>query len=141
MIRLGIVGCNYGRTVQLPAFRNDPRCIVVALAGTDRLRAAEIARASGIPTAFGNWEDLLKRSDIDAVAIATPPDVQPAIATRAFERDKAVFIEKPMAASLQDAAAMLQASRMGEQIAMIDFNFTEVMAWRKAKELIDAGAL
>ena len=33
MIRLGIVGCNYGRTVQLPAFRNDPRCTVVALAG------------------------------------------------------------------------------------------------------------
>ena len=35
MIRLGIVGTNYGRTVQLPAFRADPRCQVVALAGRD----------------------------------------------------------------------------------------------------------
>lgn len=141
MIRLGIVGSNYGRMVQLPAFRNDPRCVVMALAGTDQARAAECARESGIPTAFGNWEDLLKRADIDAVSIATPPSVQPAIAARAFERDKAVFIEKPMAAGLEEAAAMLRASQTGEQIAMIDFNFTEVMAWRKAKALIDAGAL
>ena len=35
VIRLGIVGSNYGRTVQLPAFRADPRCQVVALAGSD----------------------------------------------------------------------------------------------------------
>ena len=36
MIRIGIVGCNYGRLVHLPAFRLDPRCEVVALAGTRR---------------------------------------------------------------------------------------------------------
>ena len=52
MIRLGIVGCNYGRMVQLPAFRNDPRCVVLALAGTDPARTAELARQSGIAMAF-----------------------------------------------------------------------------------------
>jgi predicted dehydrogenase len=31
VIGVGIVGCNYGRTVLLPAFRTDPRCEVVAL--------------------------------------------------------------------------------------------------------------
>ena len=49
MIRLGIVGCNYGRTVQLPAFRLDPRCQVVAMAGSDPARTAELARQCGIP--------------------------------------------------------------------------------------------
>ena len=38
VIGVGIVGCNYGRTVLLPAFRADPRCEVVALAGTDAAR-------------------------------------------------------------------------------------------------------
>jgi predicted dehydrogenase len=141
LIRLGIVGCNYGRLVHLPAFRNDPRCVVVALAGTDQARAAELARQSGIPTAFGNWEDMLKRADIDAVSIATPPDIQPAIAVRALERDKAVFVEKPMAADLAGAAEMLHAAQSATTIAMIDFNFTELLAWKKAKELIDQGAL
>lgn len=141
MIRLGIVGLKYGCAVQLPAFRNDPRCLVLGLAGTDQARAADRARECGIPTAFGNWEDLLKRADIDAVAVATPPDIQPAIAARAFERDKAVFIEKPMAADLASAEVMHKFASEPGRIGMIDFNFTEVMAWRKTKELLDAGAI
>jgi predicted dehydrogenase len=141
LIRIGIVGSNYGRTVLLPAFRNDPRCVVIALAGSDHARTAEIARECGIPTAFSSWEDLLKRADIDAVLIATPPLIQPAIAMRAFERDKAVFIEKPMAATLQAATDMLRASETGVQIGMIDFEFTELLAWKKTKELLDAGAI
>ncbi len=141
LIRLGIVGTNYGRNVLVPAFRNDPRCLVLALAGTDQARTAELARESGIPAAFGNWEDLLKRADIDAVAIATPPAVQPAIAIRALERDKAVLIEKPLAANLADAAELLHASRIGEHIAMIDFNFAELPTWRKARDMLHAGAI
>lgn len=141
MIRLGIVGCNYGRTVQLPAFRNDPRCVVLALAGTDAARTAELARQSGIAMAFGDWKELIEKADIDAVVIATPPQFQPQIATRALERGKAVFVEKPMAANLEGAAAMLAAASMGGKTAMIDFNFTELPAWRKAKALIDAGAI
>lgn len=139
MIRLGIVGCNYGRMVHLPAFRNDPRCVVLALAGTDQARTAELARQSGIATAFGDWKELLARADIDAVSIATPPQFQPAIAARALELGKAVFVEKPMAADLEGATAMLRAA--AGKVAMIDFNFTEVMAWRKTKALLDAGAI
>ena len=56
MIRLGIVGSNYGRTVLLPAFRADPRCEVVALAGSDAARTAELRarrRHRRRPTATG----------------------------------------------------------------------------------------
>ena len=55
MIGVGIVGCNYGRTVLLPAFRTDPRCEVVALAGSDGARTAELARAAEIARGFGDW--------------------------------------------------------------------------------------
>ena len=48
MIGVGIVGCNYGRTVLIPAFRDDPRCEVIALAGTDAERTAEFARAANV---------------------------------------------------------------------------------------------
>src|SRR3972149_3053446 len=82
LIRLGIVGCNYGRTVLLPAFRTDPRCEVVALAGTDAARTANLAREAGVPPAFGNWAELVENKTVDAVAIATPPRQQPAIAIR-----------------------------------------------------------
>jgi len=139
VIRLGIVGCNYGRTVQLPAFRLDPRCLVVALAGSDPVRTAELARQSGIPEAFGNWTEMIECADVDAVAIATPPSLQAEIAIAALKRGKPVFVEKPMAADLAGAAAML---RQAHSIpTMMDFNFTEVMAWRKAKALLDGVAI
>ena len=85
MIRLGIVGCNYGRAVQLPAFRADSRCRVMALAGSDAARTAELAHQSEIPEAYGDWRQMIARADIDAIAIATPPRLQPEIAIAALK--------------------------------------------------------
>ncbi len=141
MIRIGIVGCNYGRLVHLPAFRLDPRCEVVALAGSDAARTAELARIAGIPRAFGHWRDLVEHPDIDAVTIATPPTLQREIALRALELGKPVFAEKPMAADLAAAAAMARAAAVSGCTTVLDFNFTAMLAWRKAKALLDQGAI
>jgi predicted dehydrogenase len=139
VIRLGIVGCNYGRTVQLPAFRLDPRCRVVALAGTDPERTTALAREAEVPEAFGDWTALVEHPDVDAVAIATPPSRQPEIAIRALALGKPVFAEKPLAADVAGAAAMLR--QAGAIPTMIDFSFTELPAWRTAKSLLDQGAI
>lgn len=141
MIRIGIVGCNYGRLVHLPAFRLDPRCKVIALAGRDAARTAELALALNIPLAFGGWEELVAHPDVDAVTIAAPPNLQSAIALRALELGKPVFAEKPMAAAMADAEAMARAAASTGLAAMVDFNFSAMLIWRKAKELIDQGAI
>jgi predicted dehydrogenase len=139
VIRLGIVGCNYGRAVQLPAFLLDPRCEVVAVAGSDPARTEARAQESGIARAFGDWRELIASDAIDAVAIAVPPRLQPEIAVAALKRGLPVFAEKPMAGDLAGAEAMLRAA--GGTPAMIDFSFTELAAWRQAKALLDQGAL
>jgi predicted dehydrogenase len=141
VIRIGIVGCNYGRLVHLPAFRLDPRCEVIALAGTNSARTAELAHAANIPLSFGNWVDLVEHPDVDAVTIATPPALQHTIALRAFELGKPVFAEKPMAADLPGASAMLRAAQDSGRAAIVDFNFSAVLAWRKAKLLLEQGAI
>jgi predicted dehydrogenase len=141
MIRIGIVGCNYGRLVHLPAFRLDPRCVVVALAGSDAARTAELARVANIPLAFGNWTDLVEHADVDAVTIAAPPNLQPAIATTALELGKPVFAEKPMAADLAGAEAMARAAATSGLTTIVDFNFSAILSWRRAKLLLDGGAI
>jgi len=141
VIRLGIVGCNYGRTVQLPAFRADKRCTVVALAGTDAARTQKLAVEAGIPNAYGDWRQLVDSNDVDAVTIATPPSLQPQIARRALERGKPVFVEKPMAADLAGARAMLDAAKRSGRPAMIDFNFCDILVWQRAKAMIDTGEI
>ena len=141
MIRLGIVGSNYGRTVQLPAFRADPRCEVIALAGSNATRTAELARADGIPKAYGNWRALVEDKDVQAVAIATLPSLQAQIAIRALELGKPVFAEKPLASDLGAAAAMLRQAAASAKPTMIDFNFHQIMTWQRAKSMLDADAI
>jgi predicted dehydrogenase len=141
VIRLGIVGINYGRTVQLPAFRADPRCQVIALAGRDAKRTAELARDAGVAKGYGDWRALVEDPDVQAIAIATRPSLQTEIAIRALELGKPVFIEKPMATTLAAARAMLRLATRQGLPTMIDFNFTQIMAWLRAKAMLDAGAI
>jgi predicted dehydrogenase len=141
VIGIGIVGCNYGRTVLLPAFRADSRCEVVALAGTDAARTAELARAAGVARGFGDWRALVDDRAVAAVAIAVPPDLQPEVARRALGLGKPVFVEKPLAADLAGAKAMLAAAREHGRPTVIDFNFPELPSWRRAKEILDGGSL
>lgn len=141
MIRVGIVGSNFGRTVLLPAFRTDLRCEVVALAGRDAQKAAGFAREAGIARAFKTWAELVEDDAIDAVAIATPPALQPDIAIQALACNKAVFLEKPLAASIAQADALLEQALQSKRPAMVDFEFPELPAWQRAKALVDEGAI
>jgi predicted dehydrogenase len=141
VIGVGIVGCNYGRTVLIPAFRTEPRCKVVALAGTDAARTAELARAANVPRGLGDWRALVEDRAVGAVAIAVPPDLQPEVAQRALDLGKPVFVEKPLAADLAGARAMLAAARRSGRPTIVDFNFPELASWRRAKAMLDEGAV
>jgi predicted dehydrogenase len=141
VIRLGIIGTNYGRTVQLPAFRADPRCEVIALAGSDPTRTAELAHGVGVPKAYGSWRALVEDADVQAVAIATLPSLQVPIAIRALELGKPVFAEKPMANDLAGAHTMLRQAMLCRKPTMIDFNFHQIMSWQRAKAMLDANAI
>ena len=141
MIRLGIVGTNYGRTVQLLAFRADARCEVVALAGSNQARAAELARTAGVAKSYGDWRALVEDKNVDAVAIATMPALQAQVACAALTLGKPVFAEKPMASTLADARAMLHAAKTAAKPTMLDFNFHQVASWQQAKVMLDDGAI
>jgi predicted dehydrogenase len=141
VIRVGIVGCNYGRTVLLPAFRADGRCDVVALAGSDLDRTEKLAREANVAKGYGGWRPLVEDGNVDAVAIATLPALQAPIAMRALELGKPVFIEKPMASDLASARGMLRQAVLSRKPTCIDFNFHQIPVWQRAKQMLDAGAI
>jgi predicted dehydrogenase len=141
VIGIGIVGCNYGRTVLVPAFRADPRCEVLALAGTDAARAADLARSANIARGLGDWRELVEDKAVAAVAIAVPPDRQPEIACHALALGKPVFAEKPLAADLAGARSMLAAARASRRPTAIDFNFPELAAFVQAKDALQNGTI
>ncbi len=140
-VRLGIVGSNYGCGVLVPAFRADARCDVVALAGGDAARTKERAGTAQVPKACADWRALVADEEVDAVAVAVPPAAQAEIAIAALKAGKPVFAEKPLAATLADARAMLRAADESKLPAMIDLDFHQIAAWQRAKHVLDDGAI
>lgn len=140
MIRLGIIGTNYGRTVLAPALRAAGGD-VIALAGRDEAKTRALAAEAGIGKGYGDWRALIADSQVDAVAIATMPALQPEIACAALAAGKPVFAEKPMASTLAAARTMLEAAQKSGRATMVDFNFHQVMSWQRAKAMLDDGAI
>lgn len=85
--------------------------------------------------------ELLARPDIDAVAIATPPETHCALAIQALEHGKHVLVEKPLATSIADAQRMADAARACNRTLMVDHTFLFTGAVRRLKEYLRADAL
>jgi predicted dehydrogenase len=114
---------------------------VVAIAARGLARAEAAAQALGIPRFVDDWRSLLDPDRLDALAIAAPPDVQTEIAHAALECGLHVFAEKPLALTLDSARNLAAAAVRSGRAHAIDFNFREIAALRKARELLQSNAL
>jgi len=137
---VAIVGAGFGGYGLAPAFQR-AGARVVALCAPSPTKRDRIAATLSIPETYGSLDELLDRRSIDAVAIAVPPDRQPAIAATALKRGLAVFAEKPLAASLSDAEQLAALARREQVTTAIDFLFPEIGAWRTAQRLLRDGAI
>ncbi len=135
-IDVGVVGIGFGQAAHVPAFRMHPGCRVRAICATSLGRAQDVAERLEIPRAYGDWREMVSDPRIDAVSIATPPAIQTEVALRAIEAGKAVFAEKPLAATAEQAASMNAAARERGVAHMVDFGFPELPAWKLARQLL-----
>ncbi|MCC7418290.1 MAG: Gfo/Idh/MocA family oxidoreductase [Acidobacteria bacterium] len=140
-LRVAIVGLGFGERVLVPAFRSDPRCEIAGVCARREDRAREAAARLGVPRAFASWRDAIAHPGVDALAIATPPAAQPEIALAAIRAGRHVFCEKPLATCEAEAAALRDAAAEAGVAGMIDFEFPEIPAWQRARELVASGRL
>lgn len=141
VLRVGVVGIGFGQQAHIPAFRRRRDCEVTVLCASSEARARTVADRLGVPHAHGDWRKLVADPGIDAISVATPPALQPAIVTAALEAGKPVFCEKPLALSGDRALAMLLAARQSGLANMVDFEFVTIGAWLQAKRLMEQGVV
>jgi 1,5-anhydro-D-fructose reductase (1,5-anhydro-D-mannitol-forming) len=103
----------------LPALRGCPEVRLGAVMVRDQARAAAIAAVFGAQRAYSRVEDLLADPEIEAVYIATPPNVHRAHVEAAAAAGKHILLEKPLAIEERDGEAMIAAAaRAGVQFAV-----------------------
>ncbi len=138
-VRVGLVGCgNIGARAHLPTCTQIPEAEVVAVCDIVEERARAAAERSGA-TAYTDYCQLLEHQDVDVAIIALPNDLHAEASIAAAETGKHVLCEKPMALTLEEADAMIEAAKktgvkmMVGQTRHFDHRYVSI------KEQLDAG--
>lgn len=134
---IGIIGCGLIGQKRAKALGEGR---LVACADIHEARAKALAGNSGAKV-FGDWRGLLALPEVEIVVIATLHDSLAEITLAAIEAGKHVLVEKPAARnSAELEPVMATAERHGVKVH-VGFNHRYHRAFRKARELFEAGAL
>lgn len=138
--RVGLIGCGKVGTIHAAALNALPEAELVACCDAAPERAAAFAAKYG-GRAFPNVAAMLREGGVEAVVIGTPHPLHAGPAIQAAEAGVHVLVEKPLAASLADADAMIAAAKKtGVTLGVISQRrFYEPVARMKAA--IDAGKI
>ncbi len=114
---------------------------VIGVADVVPGKAQEYAKTYGIPRAFDSVETLLDLPNLDSVHVCTFNQAHREPTVKALNAGLHVIVEKPMAARLKDATAMVEASRSNNRILMcaIKSRFSDDVI--TAREIFESGAL
>lgn len=138
---VGILGC--GAITQrrhAPEYAARPDVDIAGFFDLNQERAAELAEKYG-GKAYASPEELIGDPRIDAVSVCSPNSTHAQFALAALNAGKHVLCEKPMALSLEQTRAMLEAEARTGKILMPGHNQRLIAAHRKAKELLSNGAI
>lgn len=141
MIKIGIIGCGKIAQVRhIPEYEENPNTELTGFYDINQERAQELAdRYHG--KAYASYEALLEDPEIDAVSVCAANTVHAEITVAALNAGKHVLCEKPMATTIEDCEAMVEAAEKSGKYLMIDQNQRLAKAHMEAKKMIDAGRI
>jgi predicted dehydrogenase len=140
-LRVGVIGVGWAGHQHLGAYQALPGVDIVALAGLEDAVREELADRYAVEHSVARWEDLLDVDGLDAVSVAVPTFLHAPISIAALERGIHVLSEKPMARSVEEATAMVEAARSAERILDVAFNHRRRGDIQALKRVMDAGQL
>ena len=115
--------------------------VMKVICGRNEAAVKQAAAKYGWEEHATNWEEVVRRKDIDVIDICTSGDAHMPIAVGAAEAKKVVFCEKPLANTLDEAKQMLAAVQSNACIHMLCHNYRRAPAVLIAKRFIDEGQI
>lgn len=141
MINIGVIGYGYWGPNLVRNFSEAPNCQVLAVSDFDSNRLALARGRYPALKTTTDYRDLLKGTGVDAVVIATPVSSHYELAMRALQAGKHVLVEKPMVATSEEAARLVDEADRRQLMLMVDHTFVFTGAVRKMQELVAGGDL
>ena len=136
MVKVGLIGCGFMGNMHANCYKNIEGVKLAAVADLRREKAEEIADGAEI---YLDGMDLIKNADVDVIDICLPTYLHAEYAIAAMDKVKYLFVEKPIALTVDEAENMMKkASAVGcnIQIGQVIRFWDEYVA---LKEMIENG--
>jgi len=141
-LNLGVIGLGrLGRVYAADLAQRVPNARLVAVADKRPDLARSFAAEYGVPHWYLSHQELLADSAVDAVAVVTPTNTHKEVVVEAAAHRKAIFCEKPISLSLQEAQQMIQAVESKGVFFQAGFQRRFDAGYAAAREKIAAGAI
>lgn len=140
-VGFGVIGCGLQGDWHLKTYQAHPGVRLVCVCDINEEVARQQAEKYGADSWTTDYQELLARDDVEAVAIATPDHLHRDIAVAAAEAGKHMILEKPMATSLPEAEQVAEAVTKAGVVCMVDFQNRWNVAMVHAKRAIENGEL
>jgi UDP-N-acetylglucosamine 3-dehydrogenase len=138
MVRIGVVGVGGMGKSHCNALKSVQGCQFTAVSDIKAEVAAEVAEKFGVK-AFTDRAEML--GEVDAVIVATPPWYHAEVAVDAAKNGVHVFCEKPFAATLDDADAMIAAADAADVALMVGHVLRFYPLHELGRKMIDDGLI
>lgn len=142
-IRVGIVGAGWAGQMHAKYYKAIPGVELAGWADVVPGKAAAAAAQYQVPpeAVYLDYRDMFERARLDAVSVCTFNAGHRHPTVDALEMDKPVLLEKPMAATLEDARAIMRAADESKGILMVAFQPFFSAEHTAARQIVAAGTL
>lgn len=132
-LKIGMIGAGYMNGVHASVLARDERVNISAVYDIIDERTFRIARSTNA-TACRSVEEVIDKSD--AIYIATPNTQHREVAIAAISAGRQVFCEKPMATSVEDARAVLDAAQSAKSVFQVGHNRRFAPVYATLKQML-----
>jgi len=140
-MKVAVIGVGYWGPNLIRNFLSLDEVENVIACDRDESQLAKIRkRFNGIETA-SDYEEVIKRDDVEVVAISTPVSSHFEITKKSLLAGKHCWIEKPMTESVVEAEELIELAKENNLKLFVDHTFIYTGAVRKMKEIITSGRL
>ncbi len=152
MVNLGFIGTGKQGNSLANSFLNTKEIKIVAAAEVYKAKLKQFIERTKIShnkigdlgsfaeiTEYNDFREILARKDIDAVVIATPDHWHAAVAVRAAQAGKDIYCEKPLALTIEEGRAMVNATRKYNRVFQTGSMQRSWPEFRHSAELIRNG--
>lgn len=140
-VKYGVIGLGWFGEKHCEALSGIPNVELYALCTRTESRLDEVATRFGVKKRFTDYHQMLADPELDAVSVVTMWDQHAAPTLAALQAGKHVFLEKPMASTVEDCNAIVSAARVTDRFFMVGHICRFNPRYAAAKEAIAAGQI